>query len=137
MGRTNAMLSRVLAASTAVSLRRICGALLIVAAVGCGGADEIVGSNLLRPTPQPSPTPTQAWHRISGKVTRNGRSYRTTITATSAGRTWTAQSSSQTGSYNFGLLPAGEFEVSASANYCGTRRQTVTVPPDATADFAF
>ena len=131
------MLNRLYAAAPpALALRRALLALLIVAAIGCEGADEVVGPNL-RPTPAPSRTPTPSGYRIGGKVTRNGHNYRTTVTATSAGRTWTAQSSSSTGLYSFGLLPAGQFEVSASVNYCGTRRQTVTVPPDATVDLAF
>jgi len=106
---------------------RTIAALLIVSAIGCEGADELVAPQ------RPTPTPT---YRISGKVTRNGRDYRTTVTATSAGQTWTAQSGF-TGSYRFAGLPAGEFHVSASADYCGTVTRTVTVPPDATVDFRF
>ena len=111
----------------AAFLTSLGAALLIVSAIGCEGTDELVAP------PRPTPTPT---YRISGKVTRDGHDYRTTVTATSAGRTWTTQSGS-TGFYRFAGLPAGEFQVSASAAYCGTVTQTATVPPDADVDFRF
>ena len=114
-------------ALVAAFLACLVAALLIVSAIGCEGTDELVAP------PRPTPTPT---YRISGKVTHDGHDYRTTVTATSAGQTWTTQSGS-TGFYRFAGLPAGEFQVSASAAYCGTVTQTATVPPDADVDISF
>ena len=82
---------------------------------------------------RPTPTPV---YRITGKVTRNGHDYRTTVTATSAGRQWTT-TSGFTGSYSFNQLPAGEFQVSTEASYCGAKTKTVTIPPNTTVDFDF
>lgn len=107
--------------------------LILLAALGCEGSNEIVAP----PEPTPSPTPIPGY-RISGTVTRVPRGS-TTITATSGGRQWTTRTSGSavSGTYQFVSLPAGEFQVSASApSWCGPRTKTVTIPPDATVDFA-
>lgn len=121
-------------------MRRTIAALLIVAAIGCEGANEVVAPQRPTPTPTsiPIPIPTPpATYWIGGTVTRNGQAYRgATVTATSAGQQWTTQSAFN-GLYSFVQLPAGEYEVSTSARYCGTKRGTVTIPPNADVDFAF
>ena len=108
-------------------------AVLVISALGCEGGDQVVAP---RPSPTPAPTP-RPTYQISGHITSNGHAAtHTTITATSAGQQWTAQSSFN-GSYLFSRLPAGEFQVSTSAAYCGTQTKTVTIPPNATVDFHF
>ena len=100
--------------------------LLVISAIGCEGTDEIVSSRL--PTPTPGPP-----YVIGGSVTDNGHPRRATVKAVSAGQTWSAVSSFS-GRYRIGGLPAGEFQVTAAADYCGSHTETVTLPPSATVD---
>jgi hypothetical protein len=103
--------------------------LAVLATLGCEGSNEIAGPQ--RPTPRPFS------YRIAGRVTNNGRASLATLRATSGGRQWSTKSNSRDGQYEFTRLPAGTFVVSASAGYCGTKKRTVTVPPDARLDFQF
>ena len=113
-------------------MRRLLASLLAISAIGCEGASEIVSSRV--PTPTPTPRPTT--YAIGGSVTRNGRAaVQTAVTAKSAGQTWNTRTNSS-GAYRFNGLPAGEFQVSASAAYCGSVTQYVTLPPNATVDLS-
>ncbi len=105
-------------------MRRLMLCLLLLAAFGCEGSNELVSP------PPPS-------YRIGGTVIRSPLGV-TTITATSGGRQWTTRTTGSGGrrTYQFVGLPAGEYQISASApSWCGPRTKTVTIPPDATVDF--
>ena len=114
-------------------MKRLLLSLLTIAAIGCEGANEIVSSRVPTPTPTPTRPPTYV---IGGTVTQNGRAAsQTSVTAKSAGQTWNTSTNSS-GAYRFNGLPAGEFQVSAAAAYCGTVTQNVTLPPNATVDLS-
>jgi hypothetical protein len=119
-------------------MRRLLPCLILLAAFGCEGSNELVSPRPAptpAPTPPPTPTPPPSY-RIGGRCV-TAQSGSTEITATSGGRQWTTYSAG--GTYQFVGLPAGEFQVTARVpSWCGrARTRTVTIPPDATVDFLF
>ena len=113
-------------------MKRLLLSLLLISAIGCEGADEIVSSRVPTRTPTPTRPPTYV---IGGSVTSNGHPRRATVTAESAGQTWRTETT-PSGAYRIAALPAGEFQVTADAAYCSSFTENVTLPPSATVDLS-